>query len=59
MNIVTIDFDIIMGPSIGLYNNLINSNVTFNVEGTIATFNNKKRKGIIASRAAVNFSKYH
>ena len=25
MNIVTIDFDIIMGPSIGLYNNLINS----------------------------------
>lgn len=29
MNIVTIDFDVIMGPSIGLYNNLIDDKTRF------------------------------
>lgn len=37
----------------------MSSNVTLRVEGTIATFKSKKRKGIIAFNAAVVFSKYH
>ena len=36
MNIVTIDFDIIMGPSIGVYNNAVNED--FKVDSIIEDY---------------------
>ena len=36
MNIVTIDFDIIMGPSIGVYNNAINEDFNNIIQGLYA-----------------------